>query len=135
MGRVEQDKTSSWLSLVAETAGVSGATITRVQLQGFAGQADAVRAIVQVLDSRGRVIGASYWDGDSRELAQGVMVDLGCDLGAALGSRIVGWIVDEHTGIEARRAVAPYDAAGQYFDPTRAMKLMLTAPAPAVAAA
>jgi hypothetical protein len=135
MANLEKNSAPTWLSLVAETAGVSGATIARIELGGYIspdeGPTDpraSLRAIVQIHDSTGVVIGATSWEGTSAELAATTAIDLGCDLGASLGSRVVGWIEAPQHSVEPRLARAPHDAAARYFDPTRSMKLMLRAP-------
>lgn len=124
----------SWLSLVAETAGVPGATIARVELflsenisrdKSSLGRASApLRAIVQVHDAEGRVVGATYWHGDATDLARGVPVDLGCDLNSTWGARVVAWLDDE-TVCGPSQAVAPDHVSEKSFDPFSAMKLML----------
>lgn len=123
---------SSWLSLVAETAGVSGATVARVEIQGqelTSPPTDgSVRAIIQIQDDFGAVVGAGTWEGDVRDLVHGVSLDVGCDLGAGFGTRVVGWIEADPRPIDPARAPAPFDATGRYFDPTQAMKLMLRRP-------
>lgn len=124
---------TSWLSLVAETAGVSGATVARVEIRGESalGQAGSqwTRAILQIQDDAGAVVGAVAWEGEARELAQGVTVDVGCDLESAVASRVVGWIQTSPAGTDPSRALPPWHATARSFDPTRAMKLMLHQPA------
>jgi hypothetical protein len=132
MGQQGNNQRQSWLSLVAETAGMSGATVARVQLQANGGRQRIpggwVRATVQIQDELGNVVGATSWDGDARELAEGVSVDVGCDLGAGWGRHIVGWIQNDPYAVEPTRVVAPWDAATRFFEPARAMKLMLRYP-------
>lgn len=132
----------TWLSLVAETAGVSGATVARVVLQApwFAGRSTkAVRAIVQIHDSWGQIMGAAQAWGAAEQLSEGLRVDVGCDLSATLGATVVAWIeVEPHCPnqfVEAHQASAPMGAARTTLDPTRAMKLMLAAPTPVPARA
>lgn len=124
---------TSWLSLVAETAGVSGATVARVEIRGESalGRTGSAwtRAILQVQDDSGAVMGAVAWEGEARELAQGVTVDIGCDLEGAPASRVVGWIRTSPESTDPARALPPWHAATRSFDPTRAMKLMLHQPA------
>lgn len=132
MGQQDTTQRQSWLSLVAETAGVSGATVLRIEIRGESvlGRAEDewVRAIVQIQDAFGGVVGAVGWEGQARELAQGVNVDIGCDLAAAWGSRVVGWIPITNESVEPARAVAPLNATARAFEPSRAMKLMLHRP-------
>lgn len=87
--RAPQD---SWLSLVAETAGVADCSVARVELVGapFGVRGD-VRIVVQVLGAGGLVLGATTWEGNARELARGVFVDLGTS-GATGGERVVAWV-------------------------------------------
>lgn len=122
----------SWLSIVAETAGVSGATIERLEICSDGKWNDSasgsIRAIVQILDDLGRVIGAAAWEGQHAELANGVRLDVGCDLEAAWASRVVGWIDPSLHTNRPERAIAPWDATGRFFERGRAMKLMLRQP-------
>lgn len=126
--RVENQR-KSWLSLVAETAGVSGATVARVEICGekVMGQmeGDWVRAIIQIKDDFGSVVGAVSWDGTAGELADGVTVDVGCDLSAGFGSHVVGWLQKSAAPVDPVLAHCPRDATSRYFDPAQSMKLML----------
>lgn len=125
----------SWLSLVAETAGVSGATIARVELHSVDSVARAprsqrgaslsLRAVIQIQDAWGDVVGATYWYGNEEDLAGGVAVDLGCDFHVSPGSRVVAWIDDQQTVCSARQALAPQHASEQAFEPFKGMKLGL----------
>jgi len=117
---------NSWLSLVAETAGVSGATITRVELGSHDRLHGAKRAVVQLRDRRGQVIGAAYWYGDGSDLSAGVSVDLGCDLAAPAGSTLIAWIDEDALTISARSAAPSLSAVSRLFDRTTGMKLMLS---------
>lgn len=138
----DQATYGSWLSLVAETAGVSGATIARVELHSVdsvrprrLGRRSSkrpdessslpVRAVVQVRDAQGAVVGATYWYGNQEDLARGVAVDFGCDLHASRGSQIIAWIDDQQTICSARQALAPQHASQRPFESFKAMKLML----------
>ncbi len=139
---IDQATYGSWLSLVAETAGVSGATIARVELHTVNSigpkrlgrrsndRADSkgstpVRVVVQVHDVQGSVVGATYWYGDQEDLERGVAVDFGCDLDVNRGSQIVAWIDDQQIVCSARQALAPEHASSRLFESFRAMKLML----------
>lgn len=117
---------NSWLSLVAETAGVSGATITRVELASAEHRSGPTRAIVQIQNRDGQVMGATYWYGDGSDLNAGISVDLGCDLTTPLGSSVVAWIDEEKLTVSAQRAIAPPHAARLRFSRTTGMKLMLS---------
>lgn len=123
---------TSWLSLVAETAGVSGATVARVEIRGESalGRAGSEwrHAILQVQDDSGAIVGAVAWEGEARELAQGVTVDVGCDLEGGFASRVIGWIQTSAPGSDPAHALPPWHAAACTFDPTRSMKLMLHQP-------
>lgn len=134
MAQQGTNQRSSWLSLVAETAGVSGATVARVEIQSqklaSTPRSGSVRAVIQIQDDFGGVVGAGTWEGDVRDLAHGVSLDVGCDLGAGLGTRVVGWIQPDPRPVDPARTLAPFDATGRYFDPTQAMKLMLRGPLP-----
>lgn len=105
----------TWLSLVAETAGVAGAYVTRVKLRA-SGARGVVRAIVQVLDRQGRVVGASDWVGDGIDLVCGTYVDLGCDFNALEGLQIVGWLTSILDQQPASLAFAPA-VTRRPFDP------------------
>lgn len=160
MGQQTTNQRQSWLSLVAETAGVPGATVARVEIygdkavgrgngdllapkgwgggsvtseasassEGSAASVSSVRAVIQIRDDSGALLGAASWEGSARELAEGVTVDVGCDLSAGLGTRVVGWIHSGAGPVDTARPFAPWYAASRYFDPTHAMKLMLTSP-------
>ncbi len=134
MGQQNHLARSSWLSLVAETAGVSGATVARVELCARMPEGQSphqpAHAVVQILDDFGRVIAAAAWEGESRELERGVCLDVGCDLGSAWGSLVVAWIEPGSRSRRPELVTAPKDAAARYFEPTRAMKLMLAEPSP-----
>ncbi len=123
----------SWLSLVAETAGVSGAMISRIHLQGETHLQGPARVIVQVLDREGQVIGATRWYGKSEELSEGTVVDVGCDLGATLEALVVGWIETKVAYADPRATLAPIEKSTLYFNPMHAMKLMLLSPTPVIA--
>jgi hypothetical protein len=142
---MEQDtarKGTSWLSLVAEIAGVSGATVARVELCTPFAPAQLtkpVRAIVQIQSCSDEISGAAQTWGTVAELVEGLRVDVGCDLSETLGATIVAWIEIEpncpNQFVEAQNAVAPRNATRTALDPTRAMKLMLAAPTPVPARA
>lgn len=121
---------SSWLSLVAETAGVSGATIARVELNARDEFFGPVRAVIQVIDDRGQVVGATTWSGHATDLLEGVALDIGCDLSSTWGSQVVAWIEEQDVVTSARFAQAPTYATRHSFDPIRSMKLMLHGAAP-----
>ena len=132
---IPHSKINSWLSLVAETAGVSGATIMRLKIEANTRGSGCTRAVVQVRDSVGKVLGATYWYGRSEQLLDGVTVDLGCDLETHVGTEVVGWIESGGAAIDPRGAQAPQKLARTFFHPTRAMKLMLLGEEPIVAEA
>lgn len=115
---------SSWLSLVAETAGVPGTAIARVLLAGppVAGQA---RAVVQVKNSQGQVVGAAYWYGEGYDLAVGASVDIGFDMSSTDELRVVAWLDDESGFTPPRARVAPHDAASRLYDRGVAAQLWL----------
>jgi hypothetical protein len=115
MNTMTTSLTPTWLSLVAETAGVAGASVTRVKLKA-SGARGVVRAIVQVLDQQGRVVGASVWVGDGIDLVCGTYVDLGCDFSALDGLHIVAWLTSILDQQPASRALAPAFAS-RPFDP------------------
>lgn len=96
----------TWLSLVAETAGVAGACVTRIRLRASSARG-LVRAIVQVQDRQGRVVGASDWIGDGIDLVCGAYVDLGCDFTALDELHIVAWLTSPHDQQPAVTAHAP----------------------------
>lgn len=114
---------SSWLSLVAETAGVVGAAIARVELQAR-GLSGPVRAVVQVVDAQGQVVGAANWYGDGSDLGRGASVDIGCDFSSS-DLRAVAWIDEPRSAVPARLAQAPRHAASGKCDPFEAIHLDL----------
>lgn len=120
----------SWLSLVAETAGVSGATIARVELSAHDQFYGPIRAVIQVVDDRGQIVGATRWSGNAADLATGVAVDLGCDLSSTWGSQVIAWVEQASVVSSPRCAEAPQYATHHSFDPIRSMKLMLHKAAP-----
>lgn len=67
--------TPSWLSLIAEAAGVEASQIARIELCGHA-RGDQ-RIVVQILAHDGRVLGAERWEGSAVDLQRGVRVDVG----------------------------------------------------------
>jgi len=115
MNTMTASLTPTWLSLVAETAGVAGACVTRIKLRAKSVRG-VVRAIVQVLDGNGRVVGASDWIGDGIDLVCGTYVDLGCDFSALDGLQIVAWLTSILDQQPASLALAPA-LAGRPFDP------------------
>jgi len=96
----------TWLSLVAETAGVAGACVTRIRLRATSARG-VVRAVVQVQDRHGRVVGATDWIGDGIDLVCGAYVDLGCDFSALDELHIVAWLTSPQDQQPAVTAVAP----------------------------
>ncbi len=119
---------NSWLSLVAETAGVAGTAIARVKLQASALLGPA-RVVVQLVDSDQEVVGATYWYGEGSDLETGVSVDIGCDFFTAHDIEVRAWVDDGLTSSSARRALAPHLVACAPYDENVAMKLSLRGPA------
>jgi hypothetical protein len=118
---------SSWLELVAETAGVAGAGVVRVELSAPAARG-SVRAVVQVVDRHEQVIGATYWYGDGADLRSGTAVDVGCDFSSLHGLRIVAWLDEPQQNRAPRHAVAPVHASSCAYDPFVTMSLELKRP-------
>lgn len=141
MKRLEVPPSTSWLSLVAETAGVSGATVARVVL--FLGAPTEIpanrprRAWIQIQDPAGRVVGATQAWGDEADFLSGLSTDVGCDLDGGAGWSVIAWLDEESNPLlaEPRHQVAPPHAARCPFDMYRAMKLMLTGARPLIEAA
>jgi hypothetical protein len=121
-------RTTSWLSLVAETAGVAGATIARVEvcLQPSAvRQSGPLCAVVQLQDLFGNVVGQTQIWGEEADFLQGQYADLGCDLSSTRGAQVVAWFIDDES-TPSGKLQAPAQARRCSFDVTRAMKLMLS---------
>ncbi len=133
MEAVERTQEGSWLSLVAETAGVAGAGVARIELicpdcaPGF------VTAVVQLLGPYGQVLAATRWVGRGSELSRGVKIDLAYDLESSDDIHLIGW--QQRTALQGSpsAALAPETPTvvrfhPTRFHPTRAMKLMLRSP-------
>lgn len=141
MKRLEVPQSTSWLSLVAETAGVSGATVARVVLfmgaQAGSPASRPRRAWIQIQDPAGRVVGATQVWGDEADFQSGLSTDVGCDLDGSAGCEVVAWLDEESHSLlaEPRHQVAPPHAARCGFDVTHAMKLILTRARPLTEAA
>jgi hypothetical protein len=119
-------KADSWLSLVAETAGVSGRAVWPVDLSlplGAAASERLLRARVQIVTEWGQVVGSSELVAPVEDFWRGTKVEVGCDLVDAIGSHVVAWI--EEAGAPSARP--PLHASLVDFNPSRAMKLMLEA--------
>ncbi len=136
MNHVAVPSRSNWLSLVAETAGVPGAAVARVQL-GAIGVVGPVRAVVQVLDASDRVLGATYWYGEGTDLAAHATVDIGYEYDFIHREplRVAAWIDGQLDIHPARYVVAPPHAAIRPYDRTAGLKLMLEEEHPAIHAA
>lgn len=127
MDRIAAPPTSTWLALVAETAGVAGAGVARVQLRAR-GVRGPARVIVQVIDRHQRVVGASDWTGDGADLALGTSADVGCDTQELEGLRIVAWIDEPKTAIAPWFAPVPAHGASRAYDPDVTTTLELSLP-------
>lgn len=138
---VSPSRRSSWLSLVAETAGVSGIEVTRVQISCSECPRGTSSVVVQMQDRYGRVIGAARAKRWGADLAQGVSVDVGYDSWEARGATLIAWIEPSTSFEPARQLAAPARAARAPFDPLGLNFLALkgkprkTAPAASRAAA
>jgi len=115
---------SSWLSLVAETAGVPGTAIARVLLSGPAG-AGQWRAVVQVKTARGQVVGAAYAHGEEYDLALGASVDIGFDVLTQDELHVVAWLDDGAVFGPARAQAEPAHATSKVYEPGTAVHLFL----------
>ena len=117
-------KQDSWLSLVAETAGMADCSIARVELQGPSFGSGDRRVIVQVLGANGAVLGAATWTGPARDLARGVVVDLGYS-GYGGASTVMAWIDPSDVGAEPFFSAATSRAVTAPLVSDRASRLML----------
>lgn len=117
-------KHDSWLSLVAETAGMADCSIARVELQGPSSGSGDRRVIVQVLGANGAVLGAATWTGPARDLARGVVVDLGYS-GYGGASTVMAWIDPSDVGAEPFFSAATSRAVTAPLVGDRASRLML----------
>lgn len=95
--------TPSWLSLIAEAAGVEASQVARIELRGQAVGPQSV--IVQIVAQSGRVLGAERWEGRAEDLKHGVRVDLGV------------WMTPEDA--REARAIAFIDPTGGRAEPSR----------------
>jgi len=120
---------SSWLSLVAETAGVAGAGIARVVLAAPQ-LAGPVRAVVQIHDHFGQVVGATHWYGEGCDLRTGATVDLGYDVLVPSDLKVVAWIDRALDRAPALLALPPREAVARDYDPRIALRLNLDAQMP-----
>jgi hypothetical protein len=127
MNHITAPSRSSWLSLVAETAGVSGAVVARVQLQSRRNRVFS-RAVVQILDATDHILGACYWYGDGADLCAGTSVDIGYDLDSAGGLRVRAWLDDSTIMLPARLAEPTEDALCVSYDPAITPKLIFGNP-------
>lgn len=118
----------SWLSLVAETAGVAGAGVARVELISAASSSRLVTCVVQLVGRYGQVLAATRWVGPSADLTRGVKIDLAYDLESTEDVFLVGWRQEKALTGSAYHEQAPVGVSALPFDPTRAMKLMLGRP-------
>jgi hypothetical protein len=110
-------KKTSWLSLVAETAGVEGATIARVNVAGRSTFEGVSTVYVQVIDSHSNVVGAARRAITAADLQQGFSVDVGCDLLIALGATVVAWMERGLPERSARDQMVPAHATRRHFEP------------------
>lgn len=118
---------SSWLSLVAETAGCGGATVSRIQLRCFESLDDFATIYLQVVDSRGRLVEAMRLAVSGADLQDGVSVDLGYELETVLGAELIAWVEPGIVPDSARLTQPPPSARRRIFDPLAPMDLTLSA--------
>jgi hypothetical protein len=116
---------NSWLSLVAEAAGVSGTAIMRVGVRSLDIQSSGT-IYLQVLDRHGHVCGATRHRARAGELFDTVFLDLGFDWEGRANTTLIAWVDCESPTGGAWTAEAPEWATTVAFEPTHAMKLMLT---------
>jgi hypothetical protein len=114
----------SWLALVAETAGVPGAAIARVELSGSS-WSGPVRAVVQIVDAWDQVVGAGSWYGEGSDLLRGATLDIGYDLYSSRGLSVVAWIDSDRRAGTARLAHAPESAVRTACDRNVTIRLRL----------
>jgi len=119
---------SSWLSLVAETAGVAGASISRVQVQCPEFSDEGATVFIQLLDSNGKVLSAARQFTTGSELSRGLSMDLGLDLSVTAAGLVVAWAEAGSARKGALRARPPARATSVAFDPTRPAELLLSEP-------
>lgn len=116
-----QHQHESWLALVAETAGVAGCGIARVEVTLAAGLARGERVVVQVRDGRGAVLGAAALGagecaGDASEplsLARGEALSIDVGYSSLLPEpplSVVVWIERDDGLTEAASLDAPEDS-------------------------
>lgn len=119
---------STWLSLVAETAGVSGATVVRVPVRCPQFSAASATVYVQVRNHTGAVVGAARQTIRGAELREGVALDLGVELESGLGGMVVAWVDERPALLGARVATAPAAATRAPFEPFFPSVLLLRNP-------
>ncbi len=118
-------KQDSWLSLVAEAAGMADCSVARVELQCPSSGPGERRVIVQVLGESGSVLGAATWTGSASELARGVIVDLGYS-GYGGASTVLAWIDPSDVGADPFFSAATSRAVTGPLARDRASRLVLT---------
>lgn len=119
---------STWLSLVAETAGVSGATVVRVPVRCPRFSADSATVYVQVRSRAGAVVGAARQTIRGADLREGVALDLGVELEAGLSGMVVAWVEERPVLLGARAATVPDGATRAPFEPFFPSVLLLHSP-------
>lgn len=121
-------KRESWLSLVAETAGVSGVTSARIELEMPVGSrvwARTLRGHVQIVTPSGEVVGETTIVAPVEDFWDGLSVQVDCDLTSAIGSRVIAQVEQVGTRSTDRAHGPLLLMAAHEFEPARAMKLML----------
>jgi hypothetical protein len=115
----------SWLALVAETAGVGDCGIARVCLALDGRPSGELRAVVQVQDAQGRVLGAAEFFGLAEDF-RSTLVDVGYSgFSPKKPLRLVAWLAGTTDPAEPEVLIAPSHASVGELREVVALKLIL----------